>query len=204
MILLLGLAILGLAWYRHASTTISPQDELRKLGDVPPFVFTDRSGRPVSNTDLQGKIWVADFIFTTCPGPCPLVTASMAKVQKATEHDPHIRLVTFTVDPQDDTPAVLAAYADKFGADPNRWFFLTGQQKPLYDLIENGFYQAVQDNRGHPLEDGQFIVTHSTRVVLVDENGVIRGFYDGINADGRADLLKGIKTLEKEERGAQE
>ena len=199
-IVLLALVILGLAWYEHVSTTISPRDELRKLGDVPPFALTERSGRPLSNNDLFGKIWVADFIFTTCPGPCPLVSASMAKVQKATEHDPHVRLVTFTVDPQDDTPPVLAAYADHFGADPNRWFFLTGPEKPLYDLIENGFYQAVEDNRGHPLEEGQFIVTHSTRMVLVDENGVIRGFYDGINADGRTDLLKGIRTLEKEEK----
>ena len=124
----------------------------------------------------------------------------MAKIQKAVEHDDHVQLVTFTVDPQDDTPSVLAAYANKFGADPNRWWFLTGAQKPLYDLIQNGFYQVVQDNRGQPLQDGQFIVTHSTKIVLVDADGVVRGFYDGVGPDGRTDLLKGIKTLEKEER----
>ncbi len=77
---------------------------------------------------------MADFIYTTCPGPCPLITAGMAKIQNAVANDPHVQLVTFTVDPQTDTPAVLAKYADKYGADPNRWWFLTGPEKPLYDL----------------------------------------------------------------------
>ncbi len=143
---------------------------------------------------------MADFVFTTCPGPCPLITAGMARVQKAVEHDPRVQLVTFTVDPQQDTPPVLAAYAAKFGADPNRWWFLTGPEKPLYDLIQNGFYQVVQDNRGQPPEPGQFLVTHSTKIVLVDAEGNVRGFYDGVGADGRADLLKGIQVLEKEEK----
>jgi protein SCO1/2 len=111
-----------------------------------------------------------------------------------------VQLVTFTVDPRDDTPPVLVAYANKFGADPNRWWFLTGAEKPLYDLIQNGFYQVVQDNRGQPQQDGQFLVTHSTKMVLVDADGIVRGFYDGVGNDGRIDLLKGIKTLEKEEK----
>jgi protein SCO1/2 len=176
-----------------------PAPGLRRINDVPPFILTERSGRTITNQDLRGKIWVADFIFTTCPGPCPLITAGMAKVQDAVAHDPQVQLVTFTVDPLDDTPAVLAAYANKFGADPSRWWFLTGPEKPLDDLIENGFYQAVQDNRGHPLEPGQFLVTHSTRLVLVDADGIVRGFYDGLGLDGRTALLNDIKTLEKEE-----
>jgi protein SCO1/2 len=77
---------------------------------------------------------------------------------------------------------------------------LTGPEKPLYDLIKNGFYQVVQDNHGQPLEPGEYVVTHSTRIVLVDADGTVRGFYDGVGSDGRADLLKGIKVLEKEER----
>ena len=121
--------------------------ELRKIAIVPPFALTERSGKTITNHDLAGKIWVADFIYTTCPGPCPLITASMAKIQEAVAHDPQVQLVTFTVDPQTDTPAVLAKYADQFGADPNRWWFLTGPEKPLYDLIRNGFLQVVQDNQ---------------------------------------------------------
>ena len=121
----------------------------------------------------------------------------MAKLQDAVAHDPHVQLVTFTVDPQTDTPAVLAKYADQFGADPNRWWFLTGPEKPLYDLIQNGFLQAVQDNSGQPPQEGQYKVTHSTYLALVDADGDVRGFYDGVGAEGRADLLRDIqKTRE--------
>jgi len=197
---ILGVFILGVVAYRFATQgSVNQASELRRINDVPPFILTERSGRTITNQDLRGKIWVADFIFTTCPGPCPLITANMVKVQTAVAHDPHVQLVTFTVDPQDDTPAVLTDYANKFGADPNRWWFLTGPEKQLDDLIENGFYQVVQDNRSHPIDPGQFIVTHSTSLVLVDADGVVRGSYDGIGPDGRTDLLNGIKTLEKEE-----
>jgi protein SCO1/2 len=111
--LLIGVVLL----YRFFSTgQVSPASELRRYTTVPPFNLTERSGKTITNKDLMGKIWVADFIFTTCPGPCPLITASMAKLQDAVAHDPQVQLVTFTVDPQNDTPAVLAAYADKFGA----------------------------------------------------------------------------------------
>ena len=119
--------------------------------------------------------------------------------QDAVAHDPNVQLVSFTVDPQTDTPPVLSAYADKFNADPSRWWFLTGPEKPLDDLIENGFLQVVQDNRGLPPQEGQFTVTHSTKLALVDADGNVRGFFDGVGTDGRADLLKAIKTLEKEE-----
>jgi protein SCO1/2 len=176
-----------------------PSSALPKYNTVPPFALTERSGRTITNADLLGKIWVADFVYTTCPGPCPLVTAGMARVQEALASDPRVQLVTFTVDPQTDTPAVLAAYADKFGANPSRWWFLTGPEKPLYKLIQDGFYQVVQDNRGQPPEPGQFTVTHSTKLVLVDANGDVRGFFDGIGADGRASLLQSIKTVEREE-----
>ena len=172
---------------------------LRKIANVPPFMLTERSGKSVTNSDLAGKVWVADFVYTTCPGPCPLVTAGMGEIQKETAGDPNLRLVSFTVDPQTDTPPVLAAYADKFGADPKRWLFLTGPEKPLYELIQNGFYQAVEDNRGQPLQPGQFTVTHSTRLVLVDAEGIMRGFYDGLSQDSRDELLHAIKALEKEE-----
>jgi protein SCO1/2 len=177
-----------------------PTQDLQKLSIVPPFALTERSGRLITNHDLAGKIWVADFVYTTCPGPCPLVTAGMAKVQDAVAHDPQVQLVTFTVDPQTDTPPVLAKYADQFGADPYRWWFLTGAEKPLYDLIQNGFRLAVQDNRGQPPRNGQFTVTHSTYLALVDADGCVRGYYDGVGEEGRAELLRGIRTLEKEEQ----
>lgn len=201
LIVLLALVVAAVMAYRYLenqATVVTPSSQLRHIHDVPPFTLTERSGKTITNNDLRGKIWVADFIFTTCPGPCPLVTASMAKIQDSVANDPRVQLVTFTVDPQNDTPGVLAAYADKYKADPNRWWFLTGPEKPLYDLIQNGFYQVVQDNHGQPLQDGQFVVTHSTSLVLVDGDGVMRATYLGVEADGRADLLRDIKILEKE------
>jgi len=185
---------------RHSFEHSQATHELQKLSIVPPFALTERSGKLITNHDLAGKIWVADFVYTTCPGPCPLVTAGMAKIQDAVAHDPQVQLVTFTVDPQTDTPAVLAKYADQFNADPYRWWFLTGAEKPLYDLIQNGFRLTVQDNRGQPPQDGQFTVTHSTYLALVDADGNVRGYYDGVGSDGRADLLRDIKVLEKEEQ----
>jgi cytochrome oxidase Cu insertion factor (SCO1/SenC/PrrC family) len=176
-----------------------PADEpLRTYGIVPPFSLTERSGKTITNQDLNGKIWVADFIFTTCPGPCPLISANMAKLQTKLAGDPHVQLVSFTVDPQDDTPAVLSTYANHLGADPQHWWFLTGPEKPLYDLIQHGFYQAVQDNHNKPLEPGQFVVTHSTYMALVDSRGLIRGFYQGLDPDDQASLLKAIHQLEAE------
>jgi protein SCO1/2 len=172
---------------------------LPKIAIVPPFALTERSGKSITNRDLAGKIWVADFIYTTCPGPCPIVTAAMARLQDAVAHDPQVQLVSFTVDPDTDTPAVLSTYADKFGADPNRWWFLTGPKKPLYDLIQNGFLQPLQDNSGQPAEPGQYKVTHSTYLALVDADGNVRGFYDGVGTDNRGELLQDIKVLEKEE-----
>jgi protein SCO1/2 len=196
--LVLLVRIFGPARFSHGE--ISPSAELKKFSIVPPFSLTERSGKLITNQDLAGKIWVADFVYTTCPGPCPLVTANMARLQNAVASDPEVQLVTFTVDPETDTPAVLAKYADQFSADPNRWWFLTGPEKPLYSLIQNGFLQVVQDNRGQPPQPGQFTVTHSTYLALVDGDGNVRGFYDGVGADGRALLLHDIKTLEKEER----
>jgi protein SCO1/2 len=203
LIIVLGLFVAVLAYVRMSSMQPQPQGApgssgLRKLSTVPPFSLTERSGRIITNHDLAGKLWVADFVYTTCPGPCPIITAGMAKIQDAVANDPHVQLVSFTVDPESDTPPVLAKYADQFKADPNRWWFLTGPEKPLFSLIQNGFLQAVQDNSGAPLKDGEFKVTHSTYICLVDGDGNVRGFYDGVGADGRADVLRDIKVLEKE------
>jgi protein SCO1/2 len=174
------------------------EEPLRSYGVVPPFSLMDRSGKTVTNHDLDGKIWVADFIFTTCPGPCPMISANMAKLQSKLAGDTRVQLVSFTVDPQDDTPTVLSAYADQLGADPKRWWFLTGPKKPLYALIQNGFYQAVQDNHGKHLDPGQYVVSHSTYMALVDGNGTLRGFYQGLDADDQSKLFQAIHQLEKE------
>jgi protein SCO1/2 len=199
LILVLGLVILVVALYRGSESS-APEEpsKLRRLSVIPPFALTERSGRQITNRDLSGKIWVADFVYTTCPGPCPLVTAEMARVQAAVAGDRNVQLVTFTVDPETDTPAVLAKYADLYHADPNKWWFLTGPEKPLYDLIQKGFLQAVVDNRGQPAEPGQFTVTHSLYFALIDKDGTMRQVYDSTGGHERAELLRDIQVLEQE------
>lgn len=200
LIVVLGTVIALLVLYRltDISEAPAPRSALPKMSVIPPFTLTERSGRVITNRDLAGKIWVADFVYTTCPGPCPLVTAAMTKIQQAEAGDPHVQLVTFTVDPQTDTPGVLAKYADTYHADASKWWFLTGPEKPLYDLIENGFLQAVQDNRNQPPEPGQFTVTHSVNFALVDANGIMRGSYNSQDPDDCKKLVHDIGVLEQE------
>src|SRR5207244_837513 len=117
------------------------------------------SGRNITLQDLRGKIWIADFIFTSCAGTCPMMSAQMRKLQDSLPAD--IRLVSFSVDPGRDTPAVLASYATHFGAEPQRWVFLTGDRQALYDLSIKGFKLALDDTQGSETEP----ITHSSRFV---------------------------------------
>lgn len=123
--------------------------------------------------DLLGHPWVADFIFTRCAGPCPLMTLKMAALQRALP--PAVRLVSFSVDPDYDTPEILQAYAKHAGADPKRWIFVRGDKPALHRLIYEGFRLSFAENRSAP---PGFQLAHSTRFVLVDAEGFIRGFYD--------------------------
>lgn len=146
---------------------------------LPAFSLTERSGQTVTAESLRGKVWIADFIFTRCAGPCPIVSASMAKLQNTLADHPRrddIRLVTFTVDPTYDTPRVLATYADHLNADPDNWLFLTGERPQMWTLIEQGFKLPVFDNADDPLMP----IGHSLKFVLVDQEGNIRGYYRAV------------------------
>ncbi len=171
-------------------------EPLQDFGAVPPFELTERSGRSFRSEELAGKVWVADFVFTTCAGPCPLMSANMKRLQAALPDSDDIRLVTFTVDPERDTPEALQEYAKRYGADPERWLFLTGEKQALYELIQKGFLQAVDD--GSLSEDGRpgpGIITHSTRYTLVDREGRIRGFYFGAEDSVVDEILPDLKRL---------
>ena len=173
----------------------SQPEPLPEYGQTPAFDLTERSGRSVSSEELAGKVWVADFIFTTCAGPCPLMSTHMAALQRATE-GLDVELVSFTVDPERDTPEVLAEYAKRYKADPERWLFLTGAKQALYDMIQTGFLLAVDDGSltegGKP---GPGIITHSTKFVLVDQQGRIRGYYSGDSANVVEEIVPDIQRL---------
>src|SRR5262245_44198000 len=124
----------------------SPPDD--NLGEVTDFALTERTGATVQRADLLGKVWVAAFGFTRCTGPCPQVSGTMARLQAELAGQPDVRLVSFSVDPDHDTPEVLRQYAERFGADPQRWLFLTGPRDDLYRLIQESFHLAVQQSEG--------------------------------------------------------
>jgi cytochrome oxidase Cu insertion factor (SCO1/SenC/PrrC family) len=146
---------------------------------APEFTLTERSGRTVRKADLLGKVWIASFVFTRCTGPCPQVSATMAQLQKELAGQPDVVLVTFTVDPERDTPKELTEYAAHFGADPERWLFLTGKADEIYHLVNKGFLLAAQPNQGTARQPGAE-VEHSTRLVVVDRHGFIRGYFQGV------------------------
>jgi cytochrome oxidase Cu insertion factor (SCO1/SenC/PrrC family) len=146
------------------------------LGTGEPFTLTERSGRPVSLSDLKGRPWVASFIFTRCPGPCPILTANMAKLEKEFAGK-NARFVSISVDPEHDTPAVLADYAKKFGA-PAGWYFLTGEKQTVYRMVADNFKLAVQEQPVNP-QTGLPDFIHSLNFVLIDAQGRIRGYFNG-------------------------
>jgi cytochrome oxidase Cu insertion factor (SCO1/SenC/PrrC family) len=138
---------------------------------VPDFKLTERSGRTIFHKDFAGSVWVADFIFTKCAGICPAMSANMRKLQDRLPAE--VRLVSFTVDPHNDTPEVLSKYAKRYGADRDRWLFLTGEPQALEQLSVGGFKLALDPTQGSEAEP----ITHSSRFVLVDRQGRIRGYY---------------------------
>ena len=156
---------------------------------LPEFSLTDQTGKAVTLHDLTGKVWVADFIFTNCGGTCPLMTDKMRKLQEALP--PDIHLVSFTVDPSRDTPKVLAAYAQEHSANRDRWLFLTGDKEALYDICVRGFRLPLDAEGGTPAEP----IAHSTRFVLVDKQGEIRGYYSGTEGQELRRLAADAKKL---------
>lgn len=144
---------------------------LQTLWDAPAFSLTDQEGRAITDRDLRGHVWVSDFIFTQCAGSCPVMTAKMASLQKAID-DPRVKLVSFSVDPDHDTPAALKAYGVKFGADFARWSFLSSPgRQAIWDVAKGMKIAAGQ-------ADTQDQLLHSDRFILTDPSGHVRGIYD--------------------------
>jgi protein SCO1/2 len=169
-------------------------EPLKRLGTLPSFTFTRQDGQPFGTEQLAGRPWVANFIFTRCPTICPAFTQKMARVQKHTaELGERLQLVSFSVDPDYDTPERLAAYAEKYGARPERWSFLTGEYTRLKDTLVNGF--KVSMGRESPDEQDVNGIFHGTHFVLVDGKGEIRGYYDSEHEDTVERLLRDTRRL---------
>jgi len=189
----LAVLIIAVLVYRFSGTPPTEgqsgtSTELRRMRIVPPFSLTERSGRTITNHDLAGKIWVADFIYTTCPGPCPMMTRQMRILQDQTAREmSDVRLLSFTVDPAHDTPPVLAEYAGHYRVDTARWSFLTGEQSKLNDVGLAFKLNTV---------DGS--MTHSTRFVLIDRHMRIRGYYLTSEDAFLPKLMHDLRQLEQD------
>ncbi|HWV39531.1 MAG TPA: SCO family protein [Vulgatibacter sp.] len=167
-----GAAVIAavVAWF-----TAGRPEPLPHLYPMPSFELTTEQGTTLRAADLEGKVVVANFIFTTCPTVCPMLTAHMAKLQDRLASRPDVRLLSFSVDPRNDTPEVLKAYGERFGQDPARWTFLTGGIDAITEAVERGFKIGMQG--ADDPDATAFDIVHGEHFVLVDAAGSIRGYY---------------------------
>jgi len=188
VLVLVMVAVIGAgAWDRWRK----PAEELPILYDAPPFALTDQDAKPFTDKQLAGHVWVADFIYTHCAGPCPLMTAEMAKLQKAIG-DPGIRFTSFSVDPIHDTPGVLKDYAATFGAKEPRWTFLTSANPADIYTVANGMkLSAVPADAENP-------PIHAQQFLLIDPDRRVRGIYHIQDPDSMRKLARDAQSLAEE------
>ncbi len=195
-----GLALVGVLIVQYTRKNQVPPsgnvlaaeaDSAEAFWPVAPFQLVERSGAPVTLDALKGRPWIAGFVFTRCTGPCPRITANMRKLQDELAGT-DVRLVTFSVDPLHDTPQVLDAYARTFGADPERWLFLTGPLEEVRQVSFHSFRLPFERDEAQPA--GQ-LVAHRTVLTVVDREGQIRGYYDGETDSGVQQALARARFL---------
>jgi protein SCO1/2 len=169
------------------------------LGEVPAFTLVDHHGEALRREDLAGHPWIADFIFTRCTLSCPLMTARMKDFDRRlpAEGARRVRLVSFTVDPVYDTPEVLAEYAQRVGAS-ERWLFVTGERPEVLSLARDGFHLAVDPEPPPGVAPEAEPIIHSTRLVLVDSRGLVRGYYDALHRTDLDQLNRELAALLRE------
>jgi protein SCO1/2 len=168
-----------------ASKNQPKEATLPVLGIIDQFLLYDQTGSELTMDDLRGKVWVADFIFTTCAGPCPEMSEKMARLQKIFDTEPALSLVSFTVNPEYDSPVVLHEYGQRYGAKANKWIFLTGSREEIRSVATDSFHLGSKDNP----------VFHSTRFTLVDPTGQIRGYYDSTDQTALDKLISDAQLL---------
>lgn len=185
--------LIGLAYVSLKSTRPpSLPSNLEKISKVPGFQLTDQTGKSITLDDLKGKIWAANFIFTRCKGPCPITVLRMQDLNtKLKKVRGNVELVTFTVDPEYDTPEILKTFGEQQGADPASWKFLTGTPDAIKNIVVTGLLQPIaKEPDGTP--------AHSTRIVLVDGEGWLRGYQDGLDPEAVQKLMVDIGELLRE------
>lgn len=202
--LLLTLLTLLLAYLLTGLQSRSQRiQKLPVIGSVNDFTLTNQFGAVVTLADLRGKVWVADIIFTRCPGPCLKMTRQMKELEAALPVASKAKLVTLTTDPDYDSPPVLEKYAARFDADTNRWTFLTGTKKEVGLLAANGLKLAAVEIKPDERKSENDLFIHSTTFVVVDRQARLRGVFEtggeGVNWETeKQKILAAVKRLERE------
>ena len=172
-----------------------PLEGLQSFGTVPEFSFVERNGRRIALSDLKGKVWLLNFIYTNCPDTCPIQSAQVRQIQDDFQNEKDLRLVSITVDPTRDTPLVLSQYAKRFTADPARWFFLTGEKEKIHNFAQTGFRLGAVELPHEKMPDSGATHTHSPRFVLVDRDAQIRGYYVSTEYEAMKRLRADLRVL---------
>ncbi len=167
----------------------SRQNPLPVLGKVPEFSLINSSTEEVTLHHLKEKIWIVNFIFTTCAGPCPVMSKQMASLHRSYKLEDNVRLVSISVNPEYDSPPVMAEYAARYGADTDYWYFLTGLRENIHALAVKGFKIGS-------IEEPVF---HSTKFVLIDRQARIRGYYEGTDKNEVEILSQDVASLLREQ-----
>src|ERR1700744_3992723 len=198
--IILGIAFL--AYYYKVSheqkKSLLPIVGTEQNHHVSDFSFVNQDGKTITNADVKGKICVVEYFFATCKGMCPKMNEDMVKVYKAFRGNQNVLILSHTVDPIKDTVQALKAYSLRFDADPQQWMFLTGDKKQLYDMARYSYLISAQDDTAGVSIDKDFI--HDNHYVLVDRDGRVRGFYDGLKMEEVARLIEDINSLLKENK----
>jgi protein SCO1/2 len=181
LIILFLLSVLALIVINLANKS---REDLPILGEVPAFTFVERSGVSFGDENMKGKINIVNFFFTTCKGPCPIMNARVAELYKKYSTTNEVRFVSISVDPKRDSLAVLRQYADEFGVTDDRWLFLRGELDDVHRVSEEGFMLA-----------GDLPTIHSTKLVLVDKDLKIRGYYDSFDEESLKLLTIHVREL---------
>ena len=159
------------------------------------FSFTNQDGKTITQNDVNGKIRVVEYFFTTCKGICPRMNENMSKVYQEFRGNKEVLILSHSVDPKKDTVGAMKAYSMRFDADAGQWMFLTGDKQQLYDMARNDYLVTAVDDTATKDITTDFI--HTDRFILVDRNGNIRGQYEGTKPEGIAKLIEDIKALLK-------
>ncbi len=157
---------------------------------IPAFAFVNQYGDTVTQKDLDGKIYISDFFFTSCPTICPVMKKQMIKVYEEIKGNPEVMILSHSIDPAHDTPEVLNEYAKDLGVTGKQWQFVTGPKEKIYEIGQGSYMVTANEDS---LAEGGYI--HSGAFILVDKQKRVRGMYDGTTEDGTQKLIQDLKTL---------